>query len=190
MAVVVSQVREHGELEQIVELQHQNLAPQLTPEEARSQGFVTAVHTPTILAQMHALAPSIIAKDGARVIAYALTMPVEARAFVPILEPMFQTFVDLEWQGEPLTQFRFYVMGQVCVAAGYRGQGVFDALYRGHREHYSSRFELIITEIATRNTRSLRAHQRVGFRSLVTQRDAVDEWVIAAWDWSAPGSKG
>jgi hypothetical protein len=139
---------------------------------------------------MHALAPSIIAKDGERVIAYALTMLVEARAFVPILEPMFQTFESIEWQGKPLTRARFYVMGQVCVAAGYRGQGVFDALYRGHKAHYSERFELIVTEIATRNTRSLRAHERVGFQALLTQRDAVDEWVITAWDWSEAGSKG
>jgi hypothetical protein len=190
VAVVVSQVRERAELEQILELQHQNLAPQLSPEEAHSQGFVTAVHTPDILAQMHALAPSIIAKDGARVIAYALTMLVEARTFVPILEPMFQSFETLDWQGKPLNQSRFYVMGQVCVAAGHRGQGVFDALYQGHKEHYSSRFELIVTEIATRNTRSLRAHERVGFRSLGTQRDAVDEWVITGWDWSEAGSSG
>jgi GNAT superfamily N-acetyltransferase len=184
---VVSPVRERNELEQIIALQRENLAPQLTPEDAQSEGFVTAEHTLDILAQMHALAPSIIAKEGEHVIAYALSMLVAARNFVPILEPMFETFETILWRGRPLASTRFYVMGQVCVAASHRGRGVFDALYQGHREHYSGRFELIVTEIATRNTRSLRAHERVGFQPLLTQRDATDEWLITAWDWTAPG---
>jgi RimJ/RimL family protein N-acetyltransferase len=58
---------------------------------------------------------------------------------------------------------------------------LFDALYRGHRAHYAGRFELIITEVSTRNPRSLRAHARVGFEELHRFRDATDEWSIIGW---------
>ena len=184
MAFDVGPVGGPAELVQIIELQQANLAGRLTDEQIRSQGFVTAVHTAEILGQMHALAPSIVARDGGRVVGYALTMLPAARALVPVLDPMFQMLETLPFRGHPLASSRFYVMGQVCIAAGYRGQGVFDALYHGHRRHYRSRYDLLVTEIAARNTRSLRAHERVGFEVLHTFRDATDDWVITGWDWS------
>lgn len=182
----VSPVKEPRELEQILDLQRQNLAPRLTAEAARSQGFVTAEHDLETLERMHALAPSIVARTPERVVGYALTMFVEAKAYVPILAPMFEVFTSLRWRGRLLSSVPFYVMGQVCVARDHRGQGVFDALYGGHRASYAERFELLVTEIATRNARSLRAHERVGFEPLHRYRDSADEWLIVGWDWAKP----
>ncbi len=173
-------VTDRSELEQILQLQAANLRDCVTPEQAAQEGFVTVAHTLDVLEKMHALAPSVIAKDGDRVAGYALVMPVEARAFVPILEPMFQLFEALSWRGRPLHEHAYYVMGQICVAGEYRGQGVFDALYREHRASYASRFDCTVTEVATRNTRSMRAHARVGFETLKTFRDATDEWAVMA----------
>jgi hypothetical protein len=186
VAVVVSPVRESNELQQILELQQANLAPRLSAELMQSQGFVTAVHTLEVLERMQALAPSIVAKAGDVVVGYALTMLVEARPWVPILDPMFQAFGSISWRGRPLSAARYYVMGQTCVAGGYRGQGVFDALYQGHKACYADRFELIVTEISVRNPRSLRAHERVGFAPLLRHLDGADEWLIVGWDWQPP----
>jgi L-amino acid N-acyltransferase YncA len=111
-------------------------------------------------------------------------MPVEARPLVPILEPLFAMLDTLLWRGQPVAALPFYVMGQVCVARAHRGQGVVDALYREHRTQYAERFALCVTEIATRNTRSMRAHERVGFDVVATYRDAQDEWAVVAWDWT------
>jgi GNAT superfamily N-acetyltransferase len=100
---------------------------------------------------------------------------------------MFRMFETLAWRGKPLADWQYYVMGQICVSDRYRGQGVFDALYREHRARYADRFSLSVTEIATRNTRSMRAHARVGFEVVTIYRDAQDEWAVAAWDWTSPG---
>jgi len=168
------------ELERILRLQAANLRDHVSPEQAAREGFVTVAHTLEVLERMHALAPSVIAKDGEKLAGYALVMPVEARTFVPILEPMFQLLETLSWRGRPLREYRYYVMGQVCVAEAYRGQGVFDALYREHRASYGARFDCTVTEVATRNTRSMRAHARVGFERIETYRDATDEWAVIA----------
>jgi len=184
----VGSVREPAELEQILALQRANLAANVSADEANAQGFVTAVHDLEILQRMHALAPSIVARAEDGLAGYALTMRVEARADVPILEPMFQLLETLSWRGGPLASRRFYVMGQICVAKPFRGQGVFDALYGGHRDHYRDRFELLVTEVSLRNQRSLRAHERVGFEPLHRYRDSVDDWVILGWDWE-PGAR-
>jgi ribosomal protein S18 acetylase RimI-like enzyme len=127
---------------------------------------------------MHALAPSIVAKDGDELAGYALVMPIECRSFIPVLAPMFQRLEALR-----MFQRRFYVMGQICVASPYRGRGVFDLLYHAHREHLRGRFDACVTEVSVRNTRSLRAHQRIGFEELERYRDATDEWVLLVWNW-------
>lgn len=180
----VGTVSGSSELAAILELQRENHASRVTPEQARAEGFVTAQHTLQSLGEMHALGPSIVARasDG-RLAGYALMMAREARPLVPVLEPMFERLEALSWRGTPLSRLRFYLMGQICVAAAFRGQGVFDALYRGHREHYAERFDLIVTEVSLRNPRSLRAHERVGFEELQRFRDATDEWSIIAWDF-------
>ena len=172
------QVADERELEQILDLQRRNLPRSLSQREMAENGFVTVEHTLEVLRRMHALVPSIVAKDGDELAGYALVMPVECRSFIPILAPMFQR---LEAVG--MFQQRFYVMGQICVARPYRGRGVFDLLYRAHREQLQGRFDAVVTEVSVRNGRSLRAHQRVGFEELERYRDATDEWVLLIWRW-------
>jgi GNAT superfamily N-acetyltransferase len=176
----VGLVESERDLEGILALQRASRAP-------TADGFVTAQHTLDILRAMHVLAPSIVARDEDGIIAgYALVMLQEARALVPLLDPMFDLIERL-----PLAQLfatpnpRWYVMGQVAVAPSHRGTGLFDALYAEHRTRYRDRFDVLITEVATRNTRSMRAHERVGFRTLITYRDALDEWALIGWNWVA-----
>jgi GNAT superfamily N-acetyltransferase len=165
-------VESDRDLEGILALQRANRAP-------TADGFVTVEHTLEILRAMHVLAPSVVARDHGEVVAYAIVMPVETRARVPILGPMFDMIEGLV---PPAT--RWYVMGQIAVASIHRGTGLFDALYAEHRARYRDRFDRVITEVATRNTRSLRAHERVGFRTVTTYRDTTDEWALIEWDWT------
>lgn len=185
----VRAVQSREELEQVLALQRRNLPPVLSAEEQRAQGFVTVQHDLPTLERMHALAPSVIALQGSEVVAYALVMPRECRALVPILEPMFALIEQLEHRGRPLKDQRFYVMGQVCVDKAHRGTGLFDALYHQHRAQLRERFDCVITEVSVRNTRSLRAHARVGFETVHTYRDASDTWAVVLWDWDTPTSR-
>ncbi|SEU31279.1 GNAT family N-acetyltransferase [Stigmatella erecta] len=180
--------RDTADLEHILALQRENLRGDIPQQEEDSQGFVTVRHSLDTLQQMHALAPSIVVRQGQTPVAYALTMLRECRALCPELVPMFQLLETLEYQGRPLTQERFYVMGQICVGKAHRGQGLFDRLYHHHRELYRPRFDLLVTEVATRNRRSLRAHERVGFQTVHTYRDALEEWAVILWDWRTPSA--
>ncbi|WP_394830300.1 GNAT family N-acetyltransferase [Pendulispora rubella] len=184
--IETSLVTSRADLEDILTLQRENHRDVVQEEDARREGFVTVAHTLDALEGMHSIAPSVIAREGAELAGYALVMPVEARTLVPILAPMFRQFEVLEWHGKPLAALRYYVMGQICVARTHRGRGVVDAMYHEHRARYASRFELCVTEIATRNTRSMRVHERVGFKLVKTYRDAHEEWAVVAWDWSPP----
>ena len=177
-AYTVGLVASDADLSGILALQRASRAPTV-------DGFVTVEHTLEILRAMHALAPSVVARDPqGTVVGYALAMPRETRELIPILEPMFTLLEGLL----PATT-RWYVMGQIAVAPSHRGSGVFDDLYAEHRASYADRFDLLVTEVATRNTRSLRAHERVGFRTIQTYRDATDEWAVITWDWARPSGR-
>ena len=171
------------ELEQILVLQAENLIRNISDEERQSQGFVTLQHTLPTLQQMHELAPSIIVKDNDKVVGYALSMPKECRQLVPDLESMFSVLDTVQWKNKSLKDYRYYVMGQICIDKAYRGQGLFDLLYQHHQTVYGAQFDCLVTEIASRNHRSLRAHERVGFKIVHTHRDELDEWVVVVWDW-------
>ena len=169
----------------ILDLQVRNLPSALTPHTMASQGFVTVRHDESVLQRMNEETPSIVAKAGGRVVGYALMMPRRFADDVPILRPLFEMLDTLSWHGEPLrSNPRWFVMGQVCVAEGHRGSGVFDGLYRTMAERYGNDFDFTVTEVAARNARSLRAHARVGFQTLHVYRDETtgEEWHVIALD--------
>jgi ribosomal protein S18 acetylase RimI-like enzyme len=177
-------VKHTHELQEILALQEKNLKQYVDATEMQQQGFVTMHHTLEMLQQMHDLAPSIIIKDGDAIVAYALVMLNNSRKLVPLLEPMYANFELLSWRNKPLYDYRFYVIGQICIDKAYRGQGLFEQLYQAHRDIYGSAYDFIVTEVSLSNKRSLRAHERVGFKTINVYRDETDDWEVILWDWT------
>ena len=66
----------------------------------------------------------------------------------------------------------------------YRGQGVFRQLYAAHKQLLSKQYDYCITEVSTRNLRSMQAHFSIGFELLHCFTDPQDEWNIVLWDWT------
>ena len=173
-----------NELEQILELQKQNLATGLTAEQIASQGFVTVSHSFQDLLTMNAIEEHVIAKDNDRVIAYLLAMTVRSRFDIPILMPMFEMFEQIEYQNKKVADWRYIVVGQVCVAAGYRGKGILDECYNAYRNNFKDRYDFAITEINSRNQRSIHAHKRIGFETIHEYVAPDGEgWNIVLWRW-------
>jgi len=156
-----------SDLEQILLLQQQNLT-------FTDDGFVTVVHTLDKLRAFHAVMPSVVARQNGAVIGYALSMPRAAASLIPVLAPMFLRLEQLP----ALNGQRWYVMGQVCIAAQWRGRSVFDGMYAEHRRCFAPQYDWLITEIAMRNPRSLHAHARVGFVEIDHFTDDSDEWSV------------
>lgn len=168
----------------ILALQRQNLAAALLPNEIQSQGFVTVVHELSDLEHLNLIERHVIAKEGGKIVAYLLAMTEASKHTIPVLRPMFTIFENLEIDGKPFQHFRYMVVGQVCVAKAYRGQGVFDACYAFYKERFRIKYDFAVTEIDATNLRSLAAHRRIGFKELhrYTAPDAKN-WVIVWWDW-------
>jgi hypothetical protein len=174
----------HHDLEGILSLQRANLASNIPAEERASQGFVTVVHSLADLRKLNQTERHIIAKDGEKVIAYLLAMTAAAKEDIPVLKPMFELFDKITLHALPVSTYPYIVVGQVCVDKAFRGRGVLDNCYLTYRQTFQSKFRFAITEIATRNTRSLAAHKRIGFAEVHRYTAAGgEEWSIVVWPW-------
>ena len=184
MPFEITEASTKQDLTEILELQAKNHRERLSEEEKSKNGFLSVKHDPATLEAMNREAPQIIAKAGDKVVGFAMVMLESFGREVPELLPLFETLKTTSYKGKKITDQRFYVMGQICVDEQYRAQGMVDKLYRKHKEVYSKKFDICVTEIASGNLRSMKAHQRVGFQIVHTFRDATDEWNIVVWDWN------
>ncbi len=164
------------EIDGLLDLQQQNLKINLTDSEIAQQGFVTFVYTPQDMADMMAEAPQIVVKHNDLIVGYALVVTQRYAATNASLNAVLQLVNTLEYQDRPLKGEAFYFVGQVCVRKGYRGMGIFDKLYAGHRSLLAAQYDYTITEVAVENARSMAAHHRVGFETIHQYNDGI------AWD--------
>ena len=174
------------DLQGILDLQRNNLPDVLSSEEIKTQGFVTVRHRLEDLQKMNALEQSVIAKDGEQVVAYLIAMTEKSKADIPQLIPMFDLFGQIHYKGKIVADFQYMVVGQVCIRKDYRGQGVLDACYATYRSCFQHKYDFAITEIDLTNTRSGKAHQRIGFEEIHRYQAPSDgaQWSVVAWDWS------
>ncbi|MCO6487626.1 MAG: hypothetical protein J5I98_04365 [Phaeodactylibacter sp.] len=171
-------------LQQVKALQKANLPGNITHREALEQGFVTVDHDMDTLRDMNTPYRHSAAWAGEELAGYALVMETRFKDRIPVLFPMFELLDGIPWRGKPLRDWRYFVMGQVCVAKPYRGKGVFEGLYLDLRDRLSAHFDLVVTEISTRNPRSVRAHGKVGFENIHEYTDPDGEhWVVVGWGW-------
>ncbi len=182
---IITTVKSDTDIRGILALQQKNLKKNLTPEQIQSQGFVTVEHQFSVLTAMNDAQPSVIVKDGDKVVAYCLAMLPQFRNDVPELKSLFDSIDEIAYEGQTLKDFNYIVMGQVCIGEGYRSMGFFDGMYQKLREELSAKFEMCVTDISTNNTRSMKAHARVGF---IPVKDFEDKnlnevWRVVVWDW-------
>jgi len=184
--VSITTIQSEADIVAILVLQQENLRRNVPIDEQISDGFVTVEHRPDVLRKMNNIARSIIAKNSAsELVGYALTMLPEFALEIPELHTLFFWIKKLEYNGKPLQDYPYYIMGQACVKKRYQGQKIFQQMLHMHRELYSHRYQLLITCVSSENNRSLRAHAGVGFETIYTYSDPIinETWHILLWDW-------
>lgn len=171
------------DLQGILDLQSENHLETLSEEEKNAQGFVTVKHEFEQLQEMNQIAPHIIALEEGKVVGYILAMTQLSKNLIPLLIPMFEQFDRLQLDGRSVSDYRLMVVGQVCVGKNHRGMGLFDRMYQAYKEAYAETYDFAITEIALSNSRSMTAHQRVGFKVIHEFEDETQAWAIVRWNW-------
>ncbi len=170
------------ELIGVLALQQANLRKNISDEEATTQGFLMAEYDLDYLTFLQESSPGIIAKDGDKVVGYSLVALPETARHHPLLADLVANIERCIYDGKPVTNYA--IVAQLCVSKDYRGQDLVQKLYGGFQEHYSSRFDFCVTDVAQANGRSLKAHQKRGFQVIDTLSYGGIGWDIVLWDWN------
>lgn len=179
MEPTYTKVSNDDELQQILALQADNLRHRNNLEIENEQGFVTLKHDFELLKLMNNVTPHIIAKDNDRVVGYILAMPKTYRNFNSSLDLMFDFLDTMTYNNQSFIDLNYLVMGQICIDKNYRGKGIFKGLYSYYFKYYLPTFACIVTEVASRNKRSLNAHLNIGFEVIhIYDEPGVEEWVV------------
>jgi hypothetical protein len=189
--IEIKTVSDFSELEGVRILQQQNLKTNLAMGEADAEGFLTAEYSIGFLQAMHEQSPSVIAKENDQVVGYALVALKAIGHMHPLLNDLFSAVDRTVYMGRCLKDSRYVLVGQLCVAKGYRGKGLVQKMYQAYRDILSKEFDYCITDVAEANPRSLKAHLKTGFKVIDTLTYAGVGWNIVLWDWrNRTGAQG
>ena len=147
------------------------------------EGFVTVEHDYELLKSMNDIHQHAIALDGNQVIGYALAMDKLFASDIPFLVSLFDRISSSLLLSNPNDPLSFLVMGQVCIDKKYRSQGIFGKLFTDLKNRLSNNYDAIFTDVACKNTRSIRAHKKVGFESIEIFEVDGEYWDTLKWKW-------
>ena len=182
--VQVTRASSEADLIGIQYLQKANLKRIIGEEEAAKEGFVTAEYSLDLLKAMHELGASVIAKDGDKVVGYALVTTKEIYGQHDLLDDLFNVLNKLNFDGKELKESPYVLVGQLCVGKGYRGIGLVQKMYNFFKESYANKYDYLITDVADNNPRSLKAHIKSGFQVIHSIDYGGVKWDIVLWDWN------
>jgi len=134
--VEIVRVKNDTEIEGIRLLQKENLKKLISAEEAAQEGFVTAEYSFKFLKQMNTASPSVIAKEGDKVVGYAMVAVKSIYGGHPLLDSLFDEVDKLSFNNKPLNKINYVLVGQLCVGKNYRGQGLVQKLYGFFKMNY------------------------------------------------------
>ena len=182
---IIYLLAEHeDDLRDILSLQQLNLKQALSPEETRSEGYVTVKHDLALLRALNSPYRHVLARSGDVLAGYALVMERRWKHEIEVLIPMFDEIDAQRYQGVEVKSSKYFVMGQVCVAPEFRGKGIFRGLYAKMKSVMSSEFDFLITEIASDNQRSLNAHLAIGFEEFHRYPSGKEfDWILVIQDY-------
>lgn len=186
--VVIKCVSSSSEIQGMVSLQQQNLRKNLSEAEIASEGFVTNTYSTEFFTIMHDASPSIIAVDslkGNAVVGYVLAATKGVASHHEFMRSFKLHLDTLHYNGESLGLSNYIMVGQVCIGKGYRGCGVFPAMYAKYKQQLSSVYQYCITDVSEHNPRSLRAHIKIGFQVLEKRAIDGEVWYTIIWDWNS-----
>jgi predicted GNAT superfamily acetyltransferase len=114
--------------------------------------------------------PVIVARRDGRIVAYLISSSIEAQASAGIVQAMLKAYSHSP---------NACIYGPVCVAADERGHGLANALFADLLARVPDRE--CFTFIRGDNTASLRAHAKMGMRTVATFALGDVDYVVVAY---------
>ncbi len=156
-----------AEYPEILALHRKNLVSNLSELE-RQNGFLSIDFKDDFhLAAINENLALMVAVQENLVVGYVCATTQEYSQEIPLLKYIMSLYPEIMFHGQPLSNYRSFWYGPVCVATAYRGSGILQGLFQALLAQVATRFNAGVAFVVNDNLRSLRAHtQKLGMEML------------------------
>lgn len=146
-----------GDYAAILNLQSANYIGNLSPHE-REGGFLSAQFTLKQTAQIAEDLGTIVAVIDDQIGGFVCAFRNEFETGSPVIARMLESYDRFNFEARPLSAFKSYIYGPVCIARECRGQGLLRGLYEAQKKDVAGQFEIGVAFVSRSNPHSLDAH--------------------------------
>lgn len=172
------------DLADILRLQQENLGQNISEAEKEKQGFVSLETPEKLLREILDQEGITVARINGKVVGYLMPMSVEQCKQALLLHPFIEKFETVKFENKPLNEYRYCILGQVCVDKQYRGKGILEKLYEELKSRLAKKYDIGISEIGANNPRSLHVHlDKLGFKITEQYTAQGKDWYIVTLDF-------
>lgn len=141
----------------ILRIQSANYIANLSLEE-RQEGFLSAQFTPEQIARLAGDLGIIVAGDANCILGFLCGFRCDFDHRSPVIARMLETFDGVQFEGKPLSSYKTFIYGPVCIDRSHRRRGLLRGLYEAQKRALAGRFEVGVAFVARNNPHSMRAH--------------------------------
>lgn len=171
-----------NQIDNLLSLQSKNLKSNLSKQQALELGFLTFTYDTELIKKMLETLPQPTVLYNNELVAYALATDKNVCKENELLKPIIDIAETIYYKNKKVADYKYYILGQICVGDQHKGQGLFRKLYEKHKELFSKDYDIIVTEISTANQRSLAAHKHLGFEIIHQYTQGEVTWDVVVWD--------
>ncbi|HEX2230030.1 MAG TPA: hypothetical protein VHM64_23085 [Candidatus Binatia bacterium] len=142
---------------EILRLNEANFIDNLSREE-RADGFLSAIFTAKQIAAMAEDLGILIALVDGKAAGFLCAFRSDFDHGSAVVGEMLGSYERMRFEGKPLSAYRSYVYGPVCIDRAYRRRGILRGLFDAQRRELAALFEIGVALVARDNRRSLDAH--------------------------------
>ena len=166
MAHIVFRQASVADYPAILVLHRENLSTNLSDQEQKDGFLSLDISEQQVVAANEDLAV-IVAIQERSVVGYVFGTTIDYNRQFPLLNQMISLYEETKFQGRPLSNYRSFLYGPVCVALTHRGTGIVQGLFQELLNQVAGRYEAGTAFVSKNNPRSLRAHiQKLGMEVL------------------------
>jgi hypothetical protein len=159
----------------IVALQDKYVAANLD-EKAKAGGFLSARFSPEQFRKVDERLRLIVGAEGNSIVAFLCSWLLEDCREQPIVSAM------LAAEGMDTYALKACVAGPVCIDESQRGKGLLKLLYDKLASELTGRYVRMLIFVDVTNAGSIRAHEKIGFKTVVEFSRSEKQYVGMAKD--------
>jgi hypothetical protein len=137
----------------IAALAKANFVDNLTPEQRRDGFLSVRLAREDFLRMANEVAVVVGIEDGI-LAGFLCGEWIDKSAMPPLLDLAARTFQGAQFRGKPGREWKAFLEGPLCIAAGHRGEGMRHGLHKALMDAVRGRYEVGVSFIAFDNPRS------------------------------------